>query len=79
MVGTVTSNDLFLWKLEHRLRGEGEWTAFATGTTTATNAVLGHLDPSLLINGLHEVRLSATDNGGRTDAGDGRRRGAGAT
>jgi hypothetical protein len=67
VVGTVTSNDLFLWKLEHRLRGEGEWTAFATGTTTATNAVLGHLDPSLLINGLHEVRLSATDNGGRTE------------
>ena len=67
VVGTVTSNDLFLWKLEHRLRGEGEWTAFATGTTTATNAVLAELDPSLLMNGLHEVRLSATDNGGRTE------------
>jgi hypothetical protein len=62
VVGTVTSNDLFLWKLEHRLRGEGEWTAFATGTTTGTNAVLGQLDASLLINGLREVRLSATDN-----------------
>ncbi len=67
VVGTVTSSDLFLWKLEHRLRGEGDWTAFATGTTTATNAVLAKLDPSLLMNGLHEVRLSATDNGGRTE------------
>jgi len=66
VVGTVTSNDLFLWKLEHSLRGEGSWTTFATGTTTATNVVLGHLDPSLLLNGLFEIRLSATDNGGRT-------------
>jgi RHS repeat-associated protein len=66
VVGTVTSGDLFGWTLEHRLRGEGEWTVFARGAAEATNAVLGQLDPTMLPNGLHEVRLSATDNGGRT-------------
>ena len=28
--------------------------------------MLGQLDPTLLLNGLHELRLTATDNGGRT-------------
>ena len=38
---------------------------FASGTTPTSNAVLGQLDPTLLMNGITEVRLTVTDNAGR--------------
>ena len=63
--GTVASADLLGWKLEHRLRGEGAWTRFASGTTPVIDRRLGQLDPTLLMNGIYEVRLTATDNAGR--------------
>ena len=65
VVGTATSDDLCEWQLEHRLRGDAEWARFATGTTPVVDGPLGLLDPSLLLNGLHEVRLSVTDTAGR--------------
>ncbi len=66
VVGSVASADLLGWKLEQRLRGEGAWTTFAAGASAVSNAALGQLDPSLLVNGIYEVRLTATDNAGRS-------------
>ena len=37
------------------------WKTVATGTSSVTNDVLGQLDPTLLRNGLYDVRLTATD------------------
>jgi RHS repeat-associated protein len=66
VVGSVASQSLLGWNLEHRRAGDAEWTRFASGDTTAQGAALGRLDPTLLLNGLYEVRLMATDNAGRS-------------
>ena len=65
VVGSVRSSALASWQLESRLAGEPSWTRFAVGTTPAEAAVLGRLDPTLLLNGSHEIRLTATDTAGR--------------
>ena len=61
VVGSVIDDDLFEWYLEHRSIDGGEWTRFATGTTPVTAASLGTFDPTLLENGIYEIRLTATD------------------
>ena len=63
--GTVHSDNLASWRLELRLQGEGEWTRFASGTSPVENAVLGRLDPTLLLNGTYGVRLAIADTSGR--------------
>ena len=64
--GSVGSATLAGWRLEHRLAGEGPWTLFGFGTTIVTNADLAAFDPTLLLNGLYEIRLVATDAAGRS-------------
>jgi RHS repeat-associated protein len=44
------------------------WITFATGTTAVNNGVLGALDPTLLLNGIHAIRLTATDAVGQSAA-----------
>jgi RHS repeat-associated protein len=70
--GTVKSPILRSWRIEHRKKGDSEsgWTTFGAGTTAVTQGVLGELDTSLLKNGIHEVRLVATDAFGRSYAND---------
>ncbi len=67
IVGTVRSNLLESWTLAWRLKGEtGSFTTFATGNTPVSNGVLGKLDPRLLLNGLYEIELTATDFQGQS-------------
>ena len=65
VVGTATSDSLASWQLERRLQGDAEWARVASGTAPVSDGVLGRLDPTLLLNGLHEVRLTVTDTAGR--------------
>lgn len=71
VAGTVTSPELSDWMLEVRLRDAQEpdapWRKIAEGTTSASG-VLGTLDTTLLLNGYHELRLTARDVWGRTDS-----------
>jgi RHS repeat-associated protein len=69
ITGTVSSPILQSYTLQHRLKtadNSGSWTTFATGTTSVTNGTLGTFDPTLLLNGLYETRLVATDTAGRS-------------
>lgn len=67
VVGTVSSNLLEEWTLAYRPKGEtGAFTTFATGNTPVTNGVLGKFDPTLLLNGLYEIELKATDFQGQS-------------
>ena len=68
VLGTVQSDLLERWTLAVRPAGEGEEGAFtelATNTVPVENASLGTLDPTLLLNGLYELRLQATDFAGQ--------------
>ena len=53
----LVSGEVASWTLEHRARGEPDWIAFASGTSIIT----GTLDPTLMLNGLYDVRARATN------------------
>jgi len=64
-IGSVSEGSA--WKLEYSLNADPQvWTTIASGNTAVTNGLLGTFDPTLLINGIYTVRLSATNAGGQT-------------
>lgn len=64
-VGSVSAGSV--WKLEYALNADPQvWTTIASGNTAVTNGLLGTFDPTLLLNGIYTVRLSATNAGGQT-------------
>jgi len=66
VTGTVTSDLLQSWTLGYRPSGDpGPFTQIGAGTTPVTAATLGTFDPTLLLNGLYELRLQATDFAGQ--------------
>lgn len=65
VVGTANSSTFASWVLEYRAQGDPTWTSFATGTTPVVNGPLAAFDPSLLLNGIYEIRLTAFDVSGR--------------
>ncbi|HUL53425.1 MAG TPA: Ig-like domain-containing protein, partial [Opitutaceae bacterium] len=77
VTGVVASPILASWALECRLKAaEGEtpaaWATLATGTAAVGSlspsvpGPLGTFDPTLLLNGIYELRLRAVDGAGRT-------------
>jgi RHS repeat-associated protein len=68
LVGTVDSATLAGWRLEYRLAGGPAFATLATGTTSVVNGTLGTFDPTLLLNGIYEIRLTVTDLSGRSAA-----------
>src|SRR4029077_18079935 len=62
--GVISGGNRHSWQFEYRPVGgaESDWVQFASGG--AESSVAATLDPKLLVNGLYEVRLSATDTAG---------------
>ncbi len=65
VLGTVQSPLLERWTLAVRDAGEAQWTEIAAGTAPVDGGKLGDFDPTLLLNGLYELRLQATDVAGQ--------------
>ncbi len=59
--GTVDSDRLASWTLSYRAIGEGEAVLLATGNAPVSGASFATFDPTLLLNGLYELELTATD------------------
>ncbi|MBV7330995.1 hypothetical protein KFU94_22695 [Chloroflexi bacterium TSY] len=66
VVGTVAGDLLQSWTLSYRMHGEEEQIPFATGNTPVMTDTLGSFDPTLLLNGLYEISLTATDLTGQS-------------
>lgn len=64
VIGTVRSPALADWTLAQREVGTSAWIPIAGGTTPVEAAALGVFDPTLLENGLYELRLQAFDVNG---------------
>ncbi len=62
VTGTVTSPNLASWTLSYEASGSTIFTTFATGTTST---VTGTLDPTMLLNGVATIQLTATDQSGQ--------------
>ena len=65
VLGTVASGLLASWTLSYRLVGEPEWIEIGSREYPVADGELGTFDPTLLKNGLYELRLEATDFEGR--------------
>jgi RHS repeat-associated protein len=66
VTGSVASSALSNWVLEYEPPGDASFHTLATGTTAVTNGTLGAFDPTLLINGIAYLRLTATDAYGQS-------------
>lgn len=63
VTGTATSPNLATWTLDYQGSDSTVFTTFATGTS---GTVSGIFDPTLLLNGLAVIRLTAVDQSGQT-------------
>ena len=61
ITGTVDSDRLESWTLRAEPKDDGPPVVLATGTAPVADAPLGTFDPTLLLNGLYELELTATD------------------
>jgi RHS repeat-associated protein len=64
VTGTATSDNLLRYTLEYSPEGQNQWTRFASGTTSVADGPLGTFDPTLLVDGFYDVRLTVTDTAG---------------
>lgn len=63
ILGTVEDEDLAEWRLEYAPAGasESEFRVAAEGTHAVAGTALGTFDPTLLLNGLYALKLTAVD------------------
>lgn len=66
IIGSVSDDNLFRYRLLLAPAGTSQFSEFAAGTDTVLNASLGALDPSLFRNGLYRLLLVAEDINGLT-------------
>jgi RHS repeat-associated protein len=59
--GTANDTDLLEWTLERRSVDDATWRRFASGSTPVVAGDLGDFDPTVLLNGVYELRLTAVD------------------
>jgi RHS repeat-associated protein len=69
--GLVSDSNGVVYELQYREKGTTAWTTFAEGKGTDIDGELGTFDPSLVRNGIYEIRLYAEDLNGNvsTDMG----------
>ncbi len=70
IIGTVSDTYLIGYTLAWSPRGKNSYTTFFNGSSAINNDVLGTLDPSLLMNGLYDIRVTATDANNQTTVVD---------
>ncbi|MCP3910520.1 MAG: hypothetical protein GY713_06170, partial [Actinomycetia bacterium] len=61
ITGTVESDRLESWTLTYRPIGDGDAVTLATGNAPVAGGPFATFDPTLLLNGLYELELTATD------------------
>ncbi|MBU4263973.1 MAG: hypothetical protein KKC76_19125, partial [Proteobacteria bacterium] len=66
IIGTASDANLIQYTLEYSVKDRNEFVPFATGTASVINGVLGKLDPTMMKNGLYDIRLTAVDASGNT-------------
>ncbi|WP_177418136.1 IPT/TIG domain-containing protein [endosymbiont of Lamellibrachia barhami] len=65
VIGTVDDVNLAAYTLEYAKVGE-VFSMFGSGLDNVDDAVLGQLDPTLLLNGIYQIRLTAWDENANT-------------
>ena len=66
ITGSITDNVGFTYKLQCREIGMTRWLTMEEGAGVSITGDLGTFDPTVLRNGVHEIRVFATDPAGNT-------------
>ncbi|MCP4548086.1 MAG: RHS repeat-associated core domain-containing protein, partial [bacterium] len=66
VVATIEGEAIDSWTLSYQFVGEGQPVVLATGTGSVSNATLAHFDPTLLLNGLYDIVLTAKNTAGQS-------------
>ena len=61
ILGTVKDDDLIKYTIEYSLAGKDTYTLICENDKTVENGVLGTIDPTLMQNGLYDVKITAED------------------
>ncbi|HET9765798.1 MAG TPA: RHS repeat-associated core domain-containing protein [Thermoanaerobaculia bacterium] len=69
VVASIEADNLTSWTLATRPVGESEATVIASGSGPLDHALLGRFDPTLQLNGMHDLVLTGTTAGGQTKTG----------
>lgn len=64
IIGSVKDDDLISYKLEYSPIGKDIYTLIGENNNEVENGVLGIIDPTLMQNGLYDVKLTAKDASG---------------
>ncbi len=64
ITGTANDANLIRYKLEYSIKGKNEFIIFHSGTSSVISGILGRLDPTMLRNGLYDIRLTVEDKSG---------------
>ncbi len=70
IMGTANTPDLLDYTLQYSIEGQNQWTTFATGTSPVVNGTLGTIDPTMMVNGFYDVRLTVEDTSGQVSTAD---------
>ena len=70
IMGTANTPDLLEYTLQYSIEGQNQWTTFATGTSPVVNGTLGTIDPTMMVNGFYDVRLTVEDTSGQVTTAD---------
>ena len=65
VVATLEGEGIASWTLSYQFAGEGQPVVLATGTRSVRNATLAQFDPTLLLNGLYDLVLTARNAAGQ--------------
>jgi len=68
VIGSVSGLSLDTYQLFYKRKNKTDWTLFHTGAQPVLEGELGEFDPTLLKNGLYDIRLHVTDVFGQTYA-----------
>jgi len=66
VVATLDGEEIESWTLAYRAADGGSAVELASGTGTFANATLARFDPTLLLNGLYDIVLTARDSAGQS-------------
>ncbi|GEM_PF-2529828 len=65
IAGLISDLNLLRWELSYRYAGESDYVLFAEGSNTVSSGgAIDEFDPTVLINGIYEIRLRAYDAAG---------------
>jgi RHS repeat-associated protein len=66
IVGTASDTNILIYKIEYSVKDKNEFIEFASGKVSVNNGVLGTIDPTMLRNGLYDIRLTVKDTSNNT-------------